>query len=460
MGDEEAPEWVLHTQQTLGFIKRPKLTPALLQKPPFRFLHDVVTEVTKETGFAAGLYTEEHEINSAKIKDKDSKIAYLTKIIKCVEFASGQQMNIRVGKVVAGLEAENTNGFLALLGELAASGADSATAVSKVLAESDGPPAQPTAEPSGYDAGAPPPMPPPSLPPSMPASLQPEPAPAAPPPRPESDASSFQSAPMKKSLEDDAAAAGGGADGDSAGKRVRPKSARRPPPRVTSNEVKVEKGAPRAGEPAPVAGVIMEGAGDEEDGGIEMVDNQGEAVNTSSMAGAGGPAEGPQGRLGKNLLDAKNEMEAMGAERERVGTKEPEEEASTGGIILGKKGRDKAGAPGGKLPSKGEVTALRQSIQTLCQSSNPLGRCLEYVQEDLEAMGKELESWRASRHRRSGELADEEATTTSALIGLKGELEKIEEIIKEKHVQIRFSKASIIRNDGKIEQLLSQVVRA
>jgi len=229
---------------------------------------------------------------------------------------------------------------------------------------------------------------------------------------------------------------------------------------VSNNEVKVDKTVPRAGaEAAPVAGVILESdAGGEDDAGtIEMVDQAGEQVNTSSM-GAGGVSDGPKGRLGKNLLDAKNELEAMGEERERVGSQEPEEEAGAGGIILRKKSTAPGG--GGKLPSKGEVSTLRASIQTLCQSSNPLGRCLEYVQEDLEAMGKELESWRAQRHRRAGELADEEATTASALVGLKGELEKVEEIIREKRAQIRFAKASIIRNDGQIERLLSQVVRA
>ena len=107
-----------------------------------------------------------------------------------------------------------------------------------------------------------------------------------------------------------------------------------------------------------------------------------------------------------------------------------------------------------------QVSTLRNSIQTLCQSSNPLGRCLEYVQEDLESMGKELESWRTLRHRRAGELADEEATTTSALVGLKGELEKMDDLLKEKRAQIRFAKASIIKNDATIENLLSRVVRA
>eukprot|EP00316_Scyphosphaera_apsteinii_P004327 CAMPEP_0119305912 /NCGR_PEP_ID=MMETSP1333-20130426/6794_1 /TAXON_ID=418940 /ORGANISM="Scyphosphaera apsteinii, Strain RCC1455" /LENGTH=484 /DNA_ID=CAMNT_0007309105 /DNA_START=40 /DNA_END=1494 /DNA_ORIENTATION=+ len=476
----DAPEWVIGTQTLLGaIIKRPKLTPALLQKPPFRFLHDIVTEVTKATGFAQGLFDGD-ELQSAKIKEKEAKLSYLNKIIKCVEFASNSTIQIRPGKVVAGMEAENTNAFLQQLAKAATSGVDSASAVERALALSDGaaaPPAQPSYAPPSLETAAPPPAmpaPPPPLPVAPPApalaalgmgdgsgvappaaplstATPAAPPPAAPPPTMPTASTGTEGAlqqmvsaqPTRKSEEE--------ATTTDETKPERPRTARRAPPKLASNEVKVDKPRGWGGsEGAPPSGVILEGGADDDgDETIMMVDQAGETVDTTSMLGEGGEGHG---KLVRNLLEAKNEMEAADDKDEKK-----EEDAGDGGIILGSK---KANTGANRLPTKTEINSLRATIQTLCQSCNPLGRCLEYVQEDMEAMSKELETWRALRRIKLSELADEESKTESSLVALQNELANVENQVKDKRAQIRFYKAAIVRNDATIERLLGQVVQA
>lgn len=126
------------TQQLLGdVITRPKLTEKLLSKPPFRFLHDIVMEVIRATGFASGLYAPE-ESDSANVSEKNQKILFLEKIIKVV----GLQLNTLVvanpSKIVAGRDPQDTNNFLQLLAVAVKHLPDSSSAVRTVLEGLDG----------------------------------------------------------------------------------------------------------------------------------------------------------------------------------------------------------------------------------------------------------------------------------------------------------------------------------
>ncbi|XP_037017310.2 TRAF3-interacting protein 1 isoform X2 [Artibeus jamaicensis] len=129
---------VRRTQEALGkVIRRPPLTEKLLSKPPFRYLHDIITEVIRMTGFMKGLYTDA-EMKSDNVKDKDSKISFLQKAIDVVVLVSGEPLAVKPARVVAGHEPERTNELLQRIGRCCLGQLSSEDAVKRVLAGEKG----------------------------------------------------------------------------------------------------------------------------------------------------------------------------------------------------------------------------------------------------------------------------------------------------------------------------------
>ncbi|XP_031460369.1 TRAF3-interacting protein 1 isoform X3 [Phasianus colchicus] len=125
---------VRRTQECLGqVIRKPPLTDRLLSKPPFRYLHDVITEVIRVTGFMKGLYTD-FELKSDNVKDKDAKISFLQKAIDAVVMVTGEPLSVKPARVVAGHEPEKTNEFLQAIGKCCLNKLSSDVAVKKILA--------------------------------------------------------------------------------------------------------------------------------------------------------------------------------------------------------------------------------------------------------------------------------------------------------------------------------------
>ena len=48
-----------------------------------------------------------------------------------------------------------------------------------------------------------------------------------------------------------------------------------------------------------------------------------------------------------------------------------------------------------------DIDRLRASIQTLTRSANPLGKIMDYIQEDLDQMQKENEVWKKENRENS-----------------------------------------------------------
>ncbi|KAJ3130469.1 TRAF3-interacting protein 1 [Nowakowskiella sp. JEL0407] len=441
---------IKRTIDILGrILKKTPLNPKLLAKPPFRYLHDLIMEIISSTEFANGLYNETEQ-NSENVKDKDTKVAYLTKVIDCV----GVEIRANPLKIVAGLEPEETNLFLQLVGKVVLKKVDTTNAVKRVLAGEHWTPKRPTGAPSNPQkaaskenlarpASAARPVPTQQQPTTqnqVPASQQPRlsnvqpiqqqqsasneqmsssgnpqasrPTPASNPPATQpisnekvvtgksgsvQDLSHAQTEEKKSTgdLVDETISKQTEVDDGPQVRsmasvrklRERPASARPAPPKQIKQEVVLEE--------VPISSpnlnqeVARRQEDDDDEDYVILPNENTEAPIFSNNSNAIDSEK--HGGLVKKILETKKDLEGPKSESE--------DKAETKESNTGKE----------RLPAaKKEIMSLRDSIQILCRSTNPLGKMIDYMQEDVDSMNKELEMWKKESQKYSLALTEQQ----------------------------------------------------
>lgn len=225
---------------------------------------------------------------------------------------------------------------------------------------------------------------------------------------------------------------------------VRPSSARPAPPRAKRQESHTESPAERLSSAKPAA-VILDGVGAEEEQNDE--DEQflvQEAVNTTTEAPDQDSAtvqsdgDATHGGLVKKILETKKYYE--------VSPSAPKAQIQSTDSQL--KERDLV---------RREIDRLRASVQSVCRSALPLGKIMDYIQEDMDSMSMELQQWKQESRQHALALDTEYRLTEGALQPLRSELSQLELMIHEQQTQICALRSSVLRNEHKIHRMLTGV---
>ncbi|GFU21276.1 TRAF3-interacting protein 1 [Trichonephila clavipes] len=227
---------------------------------------------------------------------------------------------------------------------------------------------------------------------------------------------------------------------------ARPSSSRPAPPRIRIRHV-VENQEPvlRPTTAKPVENVILDQGhqSDEEEETFLVMESEApeqlEVQSSNSM-----PAETPdedKGSLVKKLLETKKDLEGGS---QHTPTKKVEIDRSQ----MSQTERHSA--------SK-ELAQLRNYVQSLSKTAVPLGRMLDFLQEDLDSMKMELRMWKEEHEQNLITLHKEQSATETLLEPLRAQLDDLDQVVQNQLDANSALKASITRNDERIQRMLSSV---
>ncbi|CAL8071174.1 unnamed protein product [Calicophoron daubneyi] len=535
------PKVIKKTQEMLQkIIKKPTLTDKLLSRPPFRFLHDICTAVIRHTGVLKGVFTSD-EMVADNVKDKETKLAFLQKLVDYLAIAHGRPVPVRTMSIIAGKEAEKTNEMLVMLAEAVNMGVDNESILEKlqqgeaknitlknkapevkqatvhgkgeVLAELENgrkeengkkhhrekaedkhkrqsirsKPSEPEKEVRGTpekkveeDTHAEDDV----------KSVEKQ-SERREKERPEGGRKSHlgsektsghnsrcestieknrEETPVKSPnppAEPTAQQTRIARPPSAKGHRVRKEEAQPPSEEIRATTIPNARLAPprlrrnlndsqtvNSSPGARVSGLIIPEShedSDEDDAQFVME----ETIGGGTIPGYGsqmvaGDADVPQdhGGLVTKMLQSKKELETGNLMPQQNGVKQ-------GGLQMG---LDEATRQRERAVMEKEISRLCDALQFLSRSALPLGKLMDFVQEDLESMQQEFERWTAENQALEQQLKAEERLTQMCIDPLRAQLAELQASGEEQRKAISSVKAKILQNDERIQDLLSRSI--
>ncbi|XP_071103791.1 TRAF3-interacting protein 1-like isoform X1 [Haliotis cracherodii] len=234
---------------------------------------------------------------------------------------------------------------------------------------------------------------------------------------------------------------------------ARPSSARPAPPRPKQDGVESEP-AMRLGSGHPTNVIVDNGQQSDEDDENFLVEESAPPPpepEQTVLSKQEGEDDAEHGALVKKMLETKKEFEEGSQPQQSGPPKKTEIERPAMSDAARRKQRE--------IVQK-EINKLRNSIQSLTRSANPLGKIMDYVQEDLDSMQKELEKWKSENKEHSLALKRERGITDRSVEPLKAQLSELDQAIKDQLDLIAATKSNIIRNDQKIDKMLKSIAKS
>jgi hypothetical protein len=231
-------------------------------------------------------------------------------------------------------------------------------------------------------------------------------------------------------------------------KSMRPTTARRRPPKVKENAATVVKEAP-VSQAEKNTNIMKEGDDDDDffnDGDEDKDEMGGDAkrVSTTDMEGK------TMGKLVRNIVA---EQEEEKREREGKGGNAAVDDGKKG-IRLNLNIKKSVGDTG---LSATDMEALLQAVQRLVTSTAPLGKCMDFVQEDLSQMSREGERWIGEYRKKIDVYEEARKRTEEELNPLRAQLQELDVEVKRETDVIEGVKRNIFKNEARIKQLLRSV---